>query len=421
VHLTQVVSSESILSVSKGAYTRLLRNLEESLAANQQLQKQVREQQSRISELETFASRATEFASVPLSVQVSIIEKILLFFEHGLFLAAVGIAGPLMVPLSNWFLLLPAACLALAFHRVGVVRGRPRFQQIPSYLLIALIGLATGFGIHVAIEKQENELISRIAALLPKPKPIAVPVAPTSAQPPPTKGSSSIPTIRPYDLPDKRRNELLALLAAPPVGANKLRIGCVPWSDRACAGAGKFLIILSQAGWKIDENKVFRVDNAIPVEGVSITERPDPGAPTAPQPPHLGRYQKMGLTDITFMTALTSMGLKYNGSSEASLPDGTTGVYFGPEPSSLIEVNKQYVLRWEAIKYANEIAAVDQQPSSIAAKSFQKAQLSGEIENWLRTNAGKEAASHFRRIPGAKDQEEYLDNLGMRLHKLTQQ
>lgn len=406
--------------MSRGAYNRLLRKLEESLAVNQQLQKQVREQGSRISELETSATKAPEIASIPSSAQVSIVEKILLFFENGLFLAAVGIAGPLMVPLSTWFLLLPAACFALAFHRVGVVRGRPWFQQISGYLLIALIGLATGLGIHVAIEKQENELISRIAALLPKPRPVAVPAGPTSAPPPQMKGSSSIPTIRPYDLPDERRNELVALLAAPPAGANVLRIGCVPWSDRACAGAGKFLIILSQAGWKIDENKVFRVDNAIPIEGVSVTERPEPGTPTTPQPPHLGRWQKMGLTDITFMTALTAMGLKYNGSSDASLPDGTTGVYFGPEPSALIEVNKQNVLRWEATKYANEIEAVNQQPDSIMAKSFQKVQLNGEIENWLRTNVGKKAASHFHRIPGAKDQEKYLDNLGMQLLKATQ-
>ncbi len=310
---------ETITSVSKGGYNKLLRQLEESLAANLQLQERIQERNGKISELEMLAT-ASEIDSASASEQPSTIEKILLFFEHGLFLTAVGIGGPLMVPLSNWFLLLPAGCFALAFHRVGVVRGRPWFQQVPSYLLIAVIGIATGFGIHAAIEKQENELLSRIATLLPKPKPSPVPVPPVSVAPvPPTKSFSPTSTIRPYDLPDAQRNELVNLLAAPPAAANVLRIGCVPWSDRACAGAGKFLVVLSQAGWKIDENKVFRVDNAIPTEGISITDRPESGFPHAPQPPHLGRWHKMNLTDITFMTALTAMGLKYNGSSDESL------------------------------------------------------------------------------------------------------
>lgn len=144
--------------MSKGGYGKLLQKFQESLAENRRLH-------SQIAKLGTSAAEAATSESAQPTAQPSILEKILLFFEHGLFLTAVGIAGPLMVPLSNWFLLLPATCFALAFHRVGVVRGRPWFQQVPSYLLISSIGIATGFGIHVAIEKQENDLLSRLAAM----------------------------------------------------------------------------------------------------------------------------------------------------------------------------------------------------------------------------------------------------------------
>lgn len=125
------------------------------------------------------------------SPETSTLERILAFFENGLFLTAVGFAGPLMVPLSEAFLLLPAACLALGFHRVGVVRGRHWPQQLIGYSLIAFIGLATGFGIHVAIEKQEAELISKIADTLrpkeqtgpPKAAPINSPPSAPARQP----------------------------------------------------------------------------------------------------------------------------------------------------------------------------------------------------------------------------------------------
>lgn len=39
-----------------------------------------------------------------------------------------------------------------------------------------------------------------------------------------------------------------------------LRIGCVGWSERSCIAAGNFLLLLSQADWKIEGNKVNKLE-----------------------------------------------------------------------------------------------------------------------------------------------------------------
>ena len=108
-------------------------------------------------------------AATPTKKQ-SLIEGAFRFVEHGAFLTVAGIVGSLMIFLSNWFLLVPAACLALAFHRAEAVKGRSMAAQVTAYALILTIGVFTGLGIHEAVEKQEGELISQIAALFPRNK-----------------------------------------------------------------------------------------------------------------------------------------------------------------------------------------------------------------------------------------------------------
>jgi hypothetical protein len=153
--------------VSKGGYTKILRKLEESLAANQQLRDEISERENRIPEFGAIRLNSSEqnlSQPTPTKTQ-SLTDGFLRLAEHGGVLTVLGIAGPVMVPLSNWFLLLTAACFVLALDRSELVRGRSRSIQILSYVLLALIGAAAGLGIHVAIDKQESELVSRIAAL----------------------------------------------------------------------------------------------------------------------------------------------------------------------------------------------------------------------------------------------------------------
>lgn len=359
-------------------------------------------------------------ATHPHEEKVSIPESLFRFVEHGAFIGAIGIIGPLMVPVSNWFLALPAACFALAFHRTGVVRGRSLLVQIPSYILLLFLGAAAGLGIHDSIKQTEEELLSRIAALIPKPE---QPKVISAGNPPPPQTAAVEPknlgsSVRPYDLPDERRNELLTLLAPPPA-ANALKIGCVGWSDRACAAAGKFVVLLSQAGWTINENRVFRMDTAIPAEGVSIISLPEPGPPL---PPHLGRWHQMNPSEVTLMAAFAEMGLKYTGSSDASLPNGVTGVYFGPEPTALVKVDKQRLLYWQAVKNTYLISSIDQQNADDNATKAQKeARASSDIEHWLQVNFGKSVANRFHNLSGRDAKIKFLESIEIKITKSTPQ
>jgi hypothetical protein len=76
---------------------------------------------------------------------------------------------------------------------------------------------------------------------------------------------------RPYDLTGTRRERFLKLLNAPQTEPRDiLRIGCIEWSDEACVAAGRFLILFSEAGWKIDSDRVFRMEPQIPIDGMAM-------------------------------------------------------------------------------------------------------------------------------------------------------
>ena len=74
--------------------------------------------------------------------------------------------------------------------------------------------------------------------------------------------------LQTYDLIDDWRTAFLKLLKAIAIGANKIKVGCFGWSEHECVSAGRFLVLLSEAGWKIEGKKVFRMDAQIYNEGV---------------------------------------------------------------------------------------------------------------------------------------------------------
>jgi hypothetical protein len=156
---------------------------------------------------------------------------------------------------------------------------------------------------------------------------------------PPLKPTQPLNEVHPYDLSGPREERFLSLLEKPQSGPRDvLRIGCVAWSEHSCLAAGKFLLEFSKAGWTIDSDRVFSMDPEIPTDGVTICTNWVPPPPKLP--PHLGRWQKMDTSQVKVFCALMEIGISVNGASDTSLPTGTLGVYFGPEPSSQINIDE---------------------------------------------------------------------------------
>ena len=141
------------------------------------------------------------------------------------------------------------------------------------------------------------------------------------------------PFIRPYDLTKERRNQLKKMLSKQTEQRAVLRFGCLAWSESACIAAGRFLLVFSEAGWKIDGNKVYRLDSSIPNAGVSLVSRTEKDTPPD-LPPHMGMWHQMTPSEITIWTALTVINISPRGSTEKDLPENILGVYFGPEPQA---------------------------------------------------------------------------------------
>jgi hypothetical protein len=143
------------------------------------------------------------------------------------------------------------------------------------------------------------------------------------------------PTVRPYDLSAERRKQLLDTLSKTQfVPREVLRIGCIRWSEESCLAAGKFLLVFSEAGWSIEDKKVFQEEPAVPIEGVALVSRmsDDDFKKMQALPPHEGIWQKMDGSQQTIYWALRALQIPVSSSSDQSLPSGTIGVYFGPEP-----------------------------------------------------------------------------------------
>jgi hypothetical protein len=148
----------------------------------------------------------------------------------------------------------------------------------------------------------------------------------------PTINNNVPPATGVYELTDERRDRFLKSLSVMATPRDTLRIGCTAWSEASCVAAGRFLLLLSQAGWQIEENKVFRLEPQIPIVGVSIATHTPAAEPKQPLPPHLGRWRLMDESHKTIYWAFRSIDLPVAGSSDNTLKEGTLGIYFGSEP-----------------------------------------------------------------------------------------
>lgn len=142
------------------------------------------------------------------------------------------------------------------------------------------------------------------------------------------------PPVKAYDLAESRRASFLELLR---IGQSsprdRIRVGCIPWSEASCIAAGNFLTLLSEAGWEIDGDSVFKVEPSVPVDGMTITSRGDDIANLPKLPPHLGRWSYMDRSQELISMAFRYMDNPVHSSSDPTLPPGTLGIYFGPEPA----------------------------------------------------------------------------------------
>jgi hypothetical protein len=136
-----------------------------------------------------------------------------------------------------------------------------------------------------------------------------------------------------YELSQEQRAFFLKQLSAQTAPRDTLRIGCTSWSESSCVAAGQFLLLFSEAGWQIEDNKVFRLEPQIPIVGVAIATRTRVGESKEPLPPHEGRWRKMDESHKTIYWAFSSLHIPVSGSTDETLRESALGIYFGSEPT----------------------------------------------------------------------------------------
>ena len=150
-----------------------------------------------------------------------------------------------------------------------------------------------------------------------------------------------------YDLTELRRNQLLGFLKknweldftsvafkSKPVKDPRptIKVGCMTSSDSACVMAGKVLPILSEAGWPIDSNRVYMLTPTIPVDSITVATRPTAQEDPKNLPPHLGTWHDATESETSLRYSFAQIEIPVRSSYDPSLPVGTLGLYFGPEP-----------------------------------------------------------------------------------------
>jgi hypothetical protein len=213
--------------------------------------------------------------------------------------------------------------------------------------------------------------------------------------PPHPKPKSEVASSRPYDVDSANRKQYLEWLK-PPSNATSLRIGCYAPSERACVSAGQFLLLLSEAGWTIEGNKVARMDNSIPQVGIAVAGVREPGAPL---PPHLGRWHNLTPSEMVLLGGLAAIGIRSYGTGDSTLTPTTTGVYFGPEPEAR-HVDQRRAKGMGIARFVVE-------GKTLVAESDKKA-WTDMADTWLKRNIGPHVAREFERKDSMEDKRDYL-------------
>ncbi|ECQ8978371.1 hypothetical protein ACDT65_000876 [Salmonella enterica subsp. enterica] len=209
-------------------------------------------------------------------------------------------------------------------------------------------------------------------------------ISPALLQQNPESASKPVPpkVIDAYAVNSSNRDRYLELFRTGQFGQrDKLRIGCVEWSESSCVAAGNFLRLLSEAGWEIDSDAVIRMQPSVPVEGVSIISRGDDLVGLPQVPPHMGRWSQSDISYEILAAAFKLMGVPVYFSSDPTLQPGTTGVYFGPKPKLDVSIKqKDENVRRELLRYVGLGMAIQR------ACSQQSVELcAGELFSWEKS------------------------------------
>lgn len=137
---------------------------------------------------------------------------------------------------------------------------------------------------------------------------------------------------RPYDLSGDRKSRFEESLGKQTISRATVRVGCDDRDEQSCLAAARFLLAMSEAGWKIEPKQVLRLNQAIPSEGVFLASNDRNAQNYKDLPPHLGFWHQMSPSEVTLYSAFATLAIRLGATNDASLPEGTIGVYFGPEP-----------------------------------------------------------------------------------------
>jgi hypothetical protein len=237
-------------------------------------------------------------------------DKLLAFFEHGWVLTVLGVILPILSVRYIPVLFGCAILIAVAFHRVGVVKGRSVLKvQTPAYVTVCIVSTGLLYLAGLTIESNLPPTLAEITnAIISGTRPKHV-----------------------YVLDQVKRTHFEdAIKGQSQKGV--IRIGCDNDSESSCLAAADFLLTISEAGWPIDSKKVFRLQQAIPKAGIAIASN-DPDAAKYPSlPAYQGFWHKMTPTETSFWWAFRALGIAISGTNDLSLAHDETGIYFGPEP-----------------------------------------------------------------------------------------
>src|SRR5712692_1044585 len=101
-------------------------------------------------------------------------QKLLDFFEHGWVIAVVGTVGTLVQFFYTPVLVVCGFVILIAFHRVGVVRGKKAWVQTPAYLIVFMITTLALYGVDRAVKNHlthipsAREIASALIAMVPQ-------------------------------------------------------------------------------------------------------------------------------------------------------------------------------------------------------------------------------------------------------------
>lgn len=253
--------------------------------------------------------------TMPIKSEKAIGENLRDFLEHGWVIAALSTVGTLVGFLYTPVLILCGIAILLAFHRVGVVRGKSWVIQTVAYGVLFAATTSLLYGASAAIKSNLPHV--------PTASEIADAVMSAFAR----QGPKHV-----YDLIGDRRTKFEESLKKQTEPKAPVRVGCDDQSEQSCLAAGRFLLAISEAEWKIDSNRVFRMQQLIPKEGITVAWNDRNAEKYKNLPPHQGFWHPMSPSELTFYWAFRGMDIPVNGVNDPSLPEGTIGIYVGPEP-----------------------------------------------------------------------------------------